>query len=76
MRQQGASEGALKTSSCPGLSEVLGEVALFLFSEQASYSSNNSWYLSSSQTASNHQERNDFSELMEFQVGAKQHDIL
>ena len=36
MRQQGESEGALQTSSRPGLSEVFGERALFLFSEQAS----------------------------------------
>ena len=75
MREQGASEGALTTSSCPGLSEVLGEVAAFLFSEQASYSSKNSWYLSSSEAASNHQGRREFSELMEFQVGAKEYDI-
>ena len=76
MRQQGESEGVLKTSSCLGLSEVLGEVAPFLFSEQGSYCSNNSWYLSSSQTASNHQGRKEFSELMEFQVGAEEYDIL
>ena len=75
MREQGASEGALKTSSCSGLSEVLREVAAFLFSEQASYSSKNPWYLSSSQGASNHQGRREFSELMEFQVGAKEYDI-
>ena len=75
MREQGTSEGALTTSSRPGLSEVLGEVAAFLFSEQASYSSKNSWYLSSSEAASNHQGRREFSELMEFQVGAKEYDI-
>ena len=75
MREQGASEGALKTSSCSGLSEFLGEVAPFLFSEQASYSSKNSWYLSCSQTAANHQGRREFSELMEFQVGTKEYDI-
>ena len=74
MRQQGASEGALTASSYPGLSEVLGEVAPFLFSEQASYSSKNSWYLSSSLVPS-HQRRREFSELMEFQVGAKEYDI-
>ena len=75
MREQGASEGALTASSYTGLSEVLGEVAPFLFSEQASYSSKNSWYLSSSQTAANHQGRREFSELMEFQVGTKEYDI-